>query len=452
MRRFPRAIAVLVGVAAALALAPAAPGHAAAIVRNPGLPRYRTELSTGGQGRVWRGSHRIAFSNLDAVPLDTVYLRLWSNGVLGCAAGSIRISNPVGGTIGATTQRCTAVEITLEAPLAPGDRTSISMDLRIEVPNVNDRFGYHRGLALLGTALPTLAVHDDAGWHLDPFVDLGESFYSITGSYRVTLETPDSLDTPTTGLLVDHHAAGAGRESRTYAACDVRDFAWAAGRLRTLTARSGDTHVVVSYQADAVTAKRAAVRLRDAVVSMDAYSRAFGAFPYREMDVVLAGHGTFGGMEYPTVIFTNPARLTVSHELAHQGWYGIVGNDQHHEPWLDESFASWAAREPLGPARGCSGVSWPSAGSAITNDMSYWATHPSRYWVVYEGGACMLANLSKRFGHDRFLRTVGRYVGRHHLDIARTGDFMAAFEAAADRHLDGFDAAAFWGRWRVADD
>lgn len=449
MRRFPRAIAVLVGVAAALALVPAAPGHAAAIVRNPGLPRYRTELSTGGQGRVWRGSHRVAFSNLDAAPLDTVYLRLWSNGVLGCAAGSIRISNPVGGTIGATTQRCTAVEVTLDAPLAPGDRTSISMDLRIEVPNVNDRFGYHRGLALLGTALPTLAVHDDAGWHLDPFVDLGESFYSITGSYRVTLETPDSIDTPTTGLLVDHHAAGAGRESRTYAARDVRDFAWAAGRLRTLTARSGDTHVVVSYQADAVTVKRAAVRLRDAVVSMDAYSRAFGAFPYREMDVVLAGHGTFGGMEYPTVIFTNPARLTVSHELAHQWWYGIVGNDEYAEPWLDESFATWSQYLPFDPWRACGKYAFPGAGARITNDMGYWDVHRDEYGTIYGGGGCMLANLAHRFGLARFTAILRSYAASHRLGVARTADFKARIEMAAAAQLPGLDMAAYWAAWRV---
>ncbi|MGZ5350973.1 MAG: M1 family peptidase, partial [Actinomycetota bacterium] len=134
MRRFPRAIASLVALATALAFAPPAPASAAPTMRNPGDPHYRTELSTGGQGHVWLGTHRIAFTNLESGPLATIYLRLWSNGVLGCAAGSIQISNLLGGTIAATTQRCTAVEITLDAPLAPGARTSISMDLRIEVP------------------------------------------------------------------------------------------------------------------------------------------------------------------------------------------------------------------------------------------------------------------------------------------------------------------------------
>ena len=76
------------------------------------------------------------------------------------------------------------------------------MRVTIDLPKRNDRFGYHGGLALVGTALPTLAVHDDLGWHLDPYVDLGESFYSIVGAYEVTLNVPKGLRTPATGVAV----------------------------------------------------------------------------------------------------------------------------------------------------------------------------------------------------------------------------------------------------------
>lgn len=38
---------------------------------------------------------------------------------------------------------------------------------------------------------------------------------------------------------------------------------------------------------------------------------------------------------------TNRNRLVriAAHEISHQWWYGVVGNDQAHEPWLDESLA-----------------------------------------------------------------------------------------------------------------
>ena len=449
MRRFPRAIAIVLTVATALALSLTVPAAAATIVRNPGDPHYRTALSTGGQGHVWTGTHRVTFTNLEATPLGTIYLRLWSNGVLGCAGNSIQISNLQGGSIAATTLRCTAVEVTLDAPLAQGDSTSISMDLRIEVPPKNDRFGYHKGLTLIGTALPTLAIHDDAGWHLDPFVDIGESFYSVTGSYHVALETPDALDTPTTGVLVARTNAGPGRETRTYAARDVRDFAWAAGHLRTLSVRARDTRVVVSYQPEAVSAHTAAARLRDAVTSMRVFSSAFGRYPYREMDVVIAGFAAFGGMEYPTVIFTNPARLTVSHELAHQWWFGIVGNDEYAEPWLDESFATWAQYLPFSPWRACEKYVFPGAGARITNDMGYWDAHPGEYGTIYGGGGCLLANLAHRFGLKPFTAILRSYAARHWLGVARTAEFKARVERAAARRLPGLDMSAYWSAWRV---
>jgi aminopeptidase N len=32
---------------------------------------------------------------------------------------------------------------------------------------------------------------------------------------------------------------------------------------------------------------------------------------------------------------------TIVHEIAHQWFYGLIGNDQIYEPWLDESLASY---------------------------------------------------------------------------------------------------------------
>ena len=350
MRTSPRILTLALSLSLGLTLvAPSAAQAGVAVVRNPGDPAYVTTLRTGGKGHTWVGTHAISFTNLDAAALDTIYLRTWSNGVLGCGAHSITVSSMEGGTVvDDTALACTEIEVTLDAPLAQGERTTLSMDLEIDVPARNDRFGYHNGLALMGTALPTLEVHDDQGWHHDPFIDLGESFYSIVGSYRVTLNTPEALDTPTSGVVASSTTPVPGRRETTYVAEDVRDFAWAAGRLRRVVGSSGDTRVVVSYQGAAISASEARTALRNAERSLDTFSSSFGTFPYREMDVVLAGFASFGGMEYPTIIFTNPDRQTVSHELAHQYWYGIVGDNEFAEPWLDESFATWSQFLPFG--------------------------------------------------------------------------------------------------------
>jgi hypothetical protein len=446
-----RARSSLLVVALLLGL-PAVP-HASAgtpILRNPGDPRYDVQLRSGKSGHVWTGTETVTFTNLDAAPLADLWIRLWSNGVVGCSVQAIEATVTAGGTQqGDLAQDCTAMHVTLDAPVAQGADGSLTLDVRITVPAINDRFGYHDGLTYVGTALPTLAIHDDDGWHLDPFIDIGESFYSVVGTYHVTLDVPAALDTPTTGTATDTTTT-ATRRVTTYDASDVRDFEWAAGELTRTAATTADgTKVRAWYLPSQTSASKASHALADAVTTMERYHDAFGAFPYPEMDLVLSAFTTFSGMEYPTIIFTNPDQITVSHELGHQYWYGIVGDDQFDEPWLDESFATWSSFLPFDPWVGCRIMSWPSATARLTNDMAYWNTHQNEYWVIYQQGGCMLANLARRFGLPRFLEILHGYADDHHLGIARTEDFQAAIEAAAATDLPGFDAAAFWDRWRV---
>ena len=441
-------VASLLASSVLLVAPPAIAGGA--IVRNPGDPAYEVQLRAGRTGRVWTGTQTVTFTNLEAAPLSDLWIRLWSNGVNGCDAQAIDATLTAGGTQeGGLAQDCTAMHVTLDEPVAQGGDGSLTMDLRISVPPKNDRFGHHNGLTYVGTALPTLAIHDDDGWHLDPFIDIGESFYSIVGSYAVTLDVPRGLDTPTTGVAVDTTST-ATRRVTTYEAEGVRDFEWAAGDLTREVATTADgTKVRTWYLPSQTSAGDASRALATSVTSMEAFADAFGPFPYPEMDVVLSAFTSFSGMEYPTIVFTNPDRATVAHELGHQIWYGIVGDDQFNEPWLDESFATWSQFLPFEPWVGCRMYDWPSGTARLTNDMAYWNAHPNEYWIVYDQGGCMLANLAKRFGLSRFREILRSYAEAHHLGIARTEDFRAAIESAAATDLPGFDAAAFWDRWRV---
>lgn len=453
MAAFPRptALAVVLSlclVPTAMIAAPVEALPARTVVRTPGDAAYDVRLSSGPRGRTWTGSEQIAFTNTGDRVLHRVWLRLWSNGVQGCHPAAIRITDIERGTIGASSERCTAVPVDLVSPIAPGGRIALRMGIRIQVPLRNDRFGAHAGAVYLGTALPTLAVHDDAGWHLDPYVATGESFYSLVARYRVRLNVPAGLQTPATGTLVRHRAT-ATRAVRTYAARDVRDFAWAAGRFSTLDADTPAGRVRVSYLPSVTPLDKVRHVKANAVHAMTTFSRAFGDYPYHEVDVVVSAFRGFGGMEYPQIVFANPEAFTVAHELAHQWWYGVVGNDQFADPWLDESFASWSEYLPITPWTSCPDFAWPSDTARLTNDMTYWRAHPDEYRIVYVGGGCMLANLARRFGMDAFTQLLARYAARHWLGVVRARDFQGIVERTAARRLPGFDPAAFWSRWRV---
>ena len=421
----------------------------ASLGRTPGDPRYEVRLRSDAIGRTWTGSERVTFTNTGPDALDRIWLRVWSNGMDGCRPLAIDVTDLTGGHLGAAQVDCTALPVDLDATLEPGATTSLAMHVRIHLPIRNDRFGYHDGTALVGTALPTLAIHDDHGWHLDPFVRIGESFYSVTGSYRVTLDVPSGLETAATGIAVSQRTQG-DRIVRTYAAERVRDFEWAAGDFLSLTGRAGATRVRVWYRSRMLDLVRARRVLDVAVRSMRTFDSAFGAYPYPEVDVVVTAFVAYRGMEYPQIVFTNPGREPVAHELAHQWWYGLVGNDQYDSPWLDESFATWSQFLPFRPWVSCPSYTWPSPSAYLTNGMGYWVRHHDDYGAIYGGGGCMLADLASLFGLPAFERFLKDYAAAHAFQIVRTPDFVGAVDAAAKAQgVAGFDPATFWPSWRV---
>lgn len=442
-------LCVAIGMVCSLAL-PAIVARAGEIPI-PDAPVTTASLRTGPSGHRWEGSVDISFRNDGGGPLSQIWLRLWPNGIDGCATSlPLTVSDVVGGTPGALQVGCTALPIDLDAPVAPGARGSVSMHLVIEVPHRNDRFGWSNELTFVGTPLPALALEDSAGLHLDPYSNLGESFYSTVGDYAVTLDTPEGLATPATGVRTGGGRAGR-RLIRTYTADGVRDFAWAAGPLK---ARSGADRAGVAVRAWYLpgAAQQADAALADAISAMDEYSADFGDFPYPQMDVVVSSFASFGGMEYPTIVFSNQGASVVSHEVAHQWWYGIVGDDEYRAPWLDEAFASWAEDLPIDPsaAVGCRPGPWPSPEARVTNDMDYWDAHPSEYFrVVYGQGGCALRALAARFGLGRFIQILHDYAATQWLGFSTSADLKETIESAAATDLPAWDMSRFWARWRI---
>ena len=159
---------------------------------------------------------------------------------------------------------------------------------------------------------------------------------------------------------------------------------------------------------------------------------------------------TFGGMEYPQIVFSNPDRYTVAHELAHQWWWGIVGNDEFAEPWLDESLATWSQYLPFSPWRNAA-RSMAEPPARITNDMGYWRDHPGEYGTIYGGGGCMFADARPRDGRaTRSSQALRGLRGRTGGSASpRPMTCARVLDAAAADAAPGLDMDAFWTSWRA---
>ncbi|MDR3082014.1 MAG: M1 family metallopeptidase, partial [Streptomyces sp.] len=340
-------LALLVTAGAGVDVADAAPeptvAAKSAVAATPDHPRYDVTLRADADGTHWKGRQRVSFRNASDRPLREVYLRLWGNGRDACGTpgnpSPVTVSRVRGGTADPLSVGCTALRITLPAPLEQGRRTAVSFDVSLTVPERNDRFGSEGAFRFLGNALPVLAVHDAAGWHLDPYVATGESFYTLAGDFQVTLDHPSALKIPATGITRTSPGTP-GRTLTHSVAHQVRDFAWAAGPFRTATQTTPGGVRVRSYWSPDTLAEGVRLGRQEGAAAVDRFSTEYGRYPSGELDLVMTPKFG-GGMEYPGLVLlgTTEEGSAVVHEVAHQWWYGIVGNDQYRAPWLDESFA-----------------------------------------------------------------------------------------------------------------
>ncbi|MET3985210.1 M1 family metallopeptidase [Streptomyces sp. PvR034] len=419
----------------------------------PSRPVYRVDLRADATGTRWTGRETVTFGNRSTEPLREVYVRLWGNGTDGCGTprtpSPVRIGRVIGGAPDDPSVACSAVRIALAAPLAPLGRATVAFDVSITVPDRLHRFGRDGDHRYLGNALPVLAVRDAAGWHLDPPVDRGESYYTVASDFEVTLDHPTVLGVPATGVTTDR-PAGPGRTLTTSVARQVRDFVWAAGPFRSGVATSPGGVTVRSYWTAGTPDAWVATARADAVRAVDELGRRFGRYPYGEVDVVISDRfAPIGSMEFPGLVLVAVDEFGSGavHELAHQWWYGIVGNDEYASPWLDEAFATYSDGL-LGGDHGedcAEGVSWQDDSQAVTNSMGYWAAYgPGWTRYVYYNGACVLHDLERVLGGPVMAAMLRGYVRDHWYGVSTTAEFQRAAQAVTRT-----DLTSFWREHRI---
>jgi hypothetical protein len=404
--------------------------------RGPGLLRYDVGLAGDASGRSWTGRESIGFANTTGKPLGEVYLRLWGNAWDGCEQ-PVKVSNFSGGVAGALTVNCTVLKIELATVVAVGKRAVIGFDLTMTAPERLEQFGRSGAYSFFGNALPVLAVHDSAGWQLEPDVGIGESYYTLAADFVVRLQHPAAVQVPATGITST--ALRGKTVTTTSIAKQVRDFAFAAGPFRQSTATSPGGVKVRTWWTDSVPPAAVADARPDALTAIDDFSRRFGAYPYGELDLVLNGKWTsFSGMEYPGFVLLVAPQSPVVHELAHQWWYGIVGNNEYADPWLDESFAVYATDLHDGDAaEGC----WPGTlTSSIGDDMGHWKSYGGNWGVyVYTYGACLLHDLERVLGAPAMATMLRAYAKSHWYGVSTVADFKSAAQSATS-----VDLTSFW--------
>ena len=447
-------------LAACLTIAMAQPaGAAAAERRGPGNASYDIAMRWHADSAVLDGVERVEFENTRASKVGAVWLRLWPNGLGSCAHPRSTVKLLAGGTAESQAAGCTAQKVHLSGELAPGERGAIRLRFSVRVPPSGGRFGYLRGgPALLGNALPILAVTDASGTHREPYTDFGEAGYSLVSSWRVTLDLRRGLKAATTGVQTGSTDVSSKTRRLRFEAAHARDFELAIGSFHRQSTTAGGVRIRLF---DTLRSGSDANGLRKEVLGLARkrvldYVRRFGTYGAPELDIVRTD-SVGGGMEYPELVFVDMPDSTASsrwrstagliaHEIAHQWFYGLVGDNQWREPWLDEGFATFASGFPFHTCSPGDPLAGYPSNVRLTSTMELFDARPWLYDAAYVGGACALADLRTGLGTTPFKDWIGAWVADHRYGVATTSDFVAAVRAAAPP---GFDVDAYLRASRI---
>ena len=418
------------------------PEFAPDTARNVTWTRYTLDVEVAFDPHVEQatidGRARIQFTNPLDTPLRDLELMLWPNDPQYRAemqAGPALVDGafvepvPLLGNL--------ALSLPLETPLAPGATVDVSLPFHIDTSGPiggesPKRFGITEGVLLAPTFYPLVPRLVDGAWQVEPAPPGGDTTNSETALYDVTIHAPQDLGVAVSGVEVEHTENPDGTQTVHVVTGPMRDVAFALGAFKTQTAIVDGVELRAWYLPEH--ADSAVDMLDSAEVQFQALTDAVGPYPYPQLDLV-DGPGAFGGIEYPGLVFIgtlggpNVVEPTV-HEVAHQWFYGLVGDDQLHEPWLDEAAATYAEilyYEAAGRQGRATGMlsdfrsflrSYRDPTLPIGLGVGEYADESEYALIVYVKGALFFDALRREIGHVMFTDFLHLYFQTYRYGVA----------------------------------
>ncbi|MBA64622.1 MAG: hypothetical protein CMG55_02355 [Candidatus Marinimicrobia bacterium] len=292
------------------------------------------------------------------------------------------------------------IKVHLLNPLFPGDSIIIETPFFVKLPKIFSRLGHSGKHYEITQWYPKPAVYDKDGWHPMPYLNMGE-FYSEFGSFDVRITLPKQYRIMATGDLINSDNELQWLDSLAllgesllmldkksfkkkiktlkknkktsfkktdddkliksipkyktirFIQDNVHDFAWFAdpnwivnkGELWLQDSLKKVVLWSMYLPKNARTWKRSIEYLHDAGYW---YSTFYGDYPYNHITAVDGDMSAGGGMEYPniTVISRSDSEdlleYVIMHEVGHNWFYGILGNNERDFTWMDEGLNEYS--------------------------------------------------------------------------------------------------------------
>ena len=182
--------------------------------------------------------------------------------------------------------------------------------------------------------------------------------------------------------------------------------------------------------------------LESGAKSLQVYNELIGLYPYEELDLVQVAIGNgAGGVEFPGMVFIgasfydvqsgnidpNFLEFVVVHEVAHQWFYSVVGNNQYQHAFMDESLANYLSvvyfaaeygtedanrQANLNLRLGYFDLLFQQGDQVVDQPTDAFLEHAQYGVIIYGKGALAFMELRQTIGTDAFFAGLHQYYQR----------------------------------------
>lgn len=351
--------------------------------------------------------------------------------------------------------------INLQNTLFPKESTQIGLDFDIKLANINHRLGYGENTINFGNFIPLVCVYEEGdGFYLTEFSSSGDPFYSDVANFDVTIKYDKDFKIATTG-----ECSVCQKDDQNIAKCTalkVRDFCFVLSKKFEIVENVCDGVTVKYFYYDDQNAEHF---LKTATDALSLFSNLFKKYPYKTLSIVKTNF-CFGGMEYPNLV-TISDNITdekvfdyvIVHEVAHQWWYSLVGNNEFEEAWVDESLTDYCAMLFF-KMKGEYDVDYDvlienarqnytnfvsiftkingSVDQSMNRSLSAFDTDPEYTNCVYVKGVLMYDSLRCTIGEKKFLNCLKNYCKTYAYKNASGAKLVESFSKTSHINLTSF--------------
>jgi hypothetical protein len=409
------------------------------------------------------GSMEVRYFNQESHPLEEIYFRLFPNYYTGfLSVEDIEVDGQSVEPLLESHQ--TALRVDLAQPLTPGGSAIVKMEFVLQLPETMSGnyglLGYFDDVLVLDTFYPMIPAYDQNGWYVHYPYKNGDLTYTDASFYLVEISAPDDFILASSGSVVEKSVYD-GQQCLLIASGPARDF-YLAGSPEFEVLTNQVNGIIINSYALAGSSTMQELALNFSGQALHIFNDLFGGYPYQEFDVISSPMQALG-IEYPGIsgIFLGlyeengsthgvenriMLETVIAHEVGHQWFYNLVGNNQQSEPWVDEALTQYITYQYIvqqyGKGAGSGLVQnwkdrWEEVESEkvpiglVAGDYGDNAYSP----IVYGRGPLFYLQLEEQLGEEALLRALKNYAHEYSWKVANTEDLRASLEATCSCNL-----------------